>query len=155
MTTFDISRRTFVKAASIAGVSAAIFGLSGCAPKTSTALSSTGAFVPGTYTAAGQGKFGPVTIEATFSKTARNSIALGSSTRKTKFISARALTDIPRPIIEHQSLAIDTITGATLSSMAVINAVRDCTKQAGASDLPAPMNRPLPRRRSKSWKPMW
>ena len=53
MTTFDISRRTFVKAASIAGVSAAIFGLSGCAPKTSTALSSTGAFVP-VPTAAGQ-----------------------------------------------------------------------------------------------------
>lgn len=143
MTTFDISRRTFVKAASIAGVSAAIFGLSGCAPKTSTALSSTGAFVPGTYTAAGQGKFGPVTIEATFSKTALESIALGQH-EETKFISDRALTDIPQAIIEHQSLAIDTITGATLSSMAVINAVRDCTKQAGASDLPGSYEPPAP-----------
>lgn len=41
------------------------------------------------------------------------------------------LTELPVAIIENQSLAVDTIAGATVSSNAVISAVRDCAEQAG------------------------
>lgn len=135
MDNLGITRRSFVKATAIAGVSAAVFGLAGCAPTTAGTLAATGGFKPGTYTAASQGKFGPVNIEATFSESALESIVIGEH-EETKFISDRALTEIPAAIVEHQSLDIDTITGATLSSMAVLNAAAECVKQAGASDLP-------------------
>lgn len=52
---------------------------------------------------------------------------------ETAFISDRALTELPEAIVENQSLAVDTITGATLSSMAVLAATEDCVRQAGGN----------------------
>ena len=88
MDNLGITRRSFVKATAIAGVSAAVFGLAGCAPTTAGTLAATGGFKPGTYTAASQGKFGPVNIEATFSESALESIVIGEH-EETKFISDR------------------------------------------------------------------
>lgn len=134
MNNIGITRRSFVKATTIAGISAAVFGLSGCAPKASDPLSSTTGFKAGTYTAARQGKFGPVQVEATFSEQALESLAVIQH-EETKFISDMAIQDIPAAIVEHQALEVDTITGATLTSMAVIGAATDCVQQAGAKAL--------------------
>ena len=122
-----LTRRNFMKTLTVAGVSVAVFGLSGCAP---TAGASTKGFKAGTYTASGQGKFGPVHVEATFSEDALTAVAV-TKHEETKFISDAAIERIPAAIVEHQSLDVDVITGASLTSMAIKNAVTDCVKQAG------------------------
>ncbi|MDE8703074.1 FAD-dependent oxidoreductase [Adlercreutzia equolifaciens] len=124
----SLSRRSFVRSATIAGVGVALFGLHGCAPGGSDTVSAT--YTPGTYTAQSQGKFGPITVETVFSDHAIESVSVVDH-EETALISDRALEEIPASIAEHQSLAVDTITGATLSSMAVLAATEDCVIQAG------------------------
>ncbi len=122
-----MSRRTFLAGATLAGVNLAVFGLSGCAPKTPAAATGTDtlAFTPGTYTGTGEGKFGPLTLQATFTD-----IAIGEH-EETERVSDRAFDEIPATIIDQQALGIDTITGCTLTSAAILAAVTDCVKQAG------------------------
>lgn len=43
------------------------------------------------------------------------------------------ITLIPEQIVEHQTLNVDAVTGATITSAAVKNAVKDCLTQAGAN----------------------
>lgn len=133
----SLSRRSFMRTATIAGVGVAVLGLTGCAPSKPAASASSGlAYTAGTYTASSQGKFGPVTVQATFTNDAIANVEV-TDHEETAFISDRALTELPAAIVEHQSLAVDTITGATLSSMAVLAATEDCVRQAGGkpSDL--------------------
>lgn len=126
-----MSRRTFLASATLAGVNLAVFGLSGCAPKTPAAETGTGAltFTPGTYTGTGEGKFGPLTLQATFTDNAITDIAIGEH-EETERVSDRAFDEIPATIIDQQALGIDTITGCTLTSAAILAAVTDCVKQA-------------------------
>jgi flavocytochrome c len=51
--------------------------------------------------------------------------------KETPNVSVVAFERIPKQIIENQSLSIDTVTGATLSSFGIINAVTDAAKAAG------------------------
>lgn len=129
----QISRRSFIRSTTIAGIGVAVLGLAGCAPKKPAASGGAAlAYTAGTYTASSQGKFGPVTIQATFSNEAIENIEV-TDHEETAFISDRALTELPEAIVENQSLAVDTITGATLSSMAVLAATEDCVRQAGGN----------------------
>ena len=127
-----MTRRTFLAGATLAGVNLAIFGLSGCAPKTPTATTGSPSlsFASGTYTGTGTGKFGPLVLEATFSDNAITDIVIGEH-EETERVSDRAFEEIPAIIIEQQALGIDTITGCTLTSSAILAAVTDCVKQAG------------------------
>ena len=50
---------------------------------------------------------------------------------ETKGISDRAITEIPKRILEAQSLQVDVMSGATFTSRAVINAVRNTIKATG------------------------
>lgn len=127
-----MTRRTFLAGATLAGVNLAIFGLSGCAPKTPAATTGSPSlsFAPGTYTGTGTGKFGPLVLEATFSDNAITDIVIGEH-EETERVSDRAFEEIPATIIEQQALGIDTITGCTLTSSAILAAVTDCVKQAG------------------------
>lgn len=129
----QLSRRSFIRSTTIAGIGVAVLGLAGCAPKKPAAsVGAARAYTAGTYTASSQGKFGPVTIQATFSNEAIENIEV-TDHEETAFISDRALTELPEAIVENQSLAVDTITGATLSSMAVLAATEDCVRQAGGN----------------------
>lgn len=127
-----MTRRTFLAGATLAGVNLAVFGLSGCAPKTPAAATGSPSlsFAPGTYTGTGTGKFGPLVLEATFSDNAITDIVIGEH-EETERVSDRAFEEIPATIIEQQALGIDTITGCTLTSSAILAAVTDCVKQAG------------------------
>lgn len=127
-----MTRRTFLAGATLAGVNLAIFGLSGCAPKTPAATTGSPSlsFASGTYTGTGTGKFGPLVLEATFSDNAITDIVIGEH-EETERVSDRAFEEIPAIIIEQQALGIDTITGCTLTSSAILAAVTDCVKQAG------------------------
>lgn len=139
-----ITRRGFIAGAAIAGVNIALFGLSGCAPSAS-AGGENGQFKAGTYTGIGQGKFAPITVEVTFGESSIESVNVIDH-EETKYISDTALETIPAAIVEHQSLGVDTIAGATLTSTAIIAACEDCVKQAGgsASKLKGNYEKPAP-----------
>lgn len=93
-----------------------------------------GTYVPGTYTAAAKGHNGEMTVEVTFTENAiadvkviehKETLGLGYG------VSTAAIDAFPAQIVESQSLAIDAVTNATVTSNAVIAAVADAVAQAG------------------------
>lgn len=111
----------------LACVGIAAAALVGCG---TTDSAGTAAYTPGTYTAVGQGNFGDVEVSVTFSATKIVSITVGEH-GETPGLSDPALEGIPAAIVKGQTLAVDTVSGATHSSEAVLSAVADCVKQAG------------------------
>ena len=88
-------------------------------------------FNAGTYTASAKGMNGAVTVEVTFSDSAITDVKV-TEQAETPAIASGALEQIPADIVAHQTLAVDTVTGATITSKAILAAVEDCVKQAGA-----------------------
>ncbi|MDC7240788.1 MAG: FAD-dependent oxidoreductase, partial [Spirochaetales bacterium] len=88
-------------------------------------------FNKGNYTAQADGKYGPVTVEVEFSEKQIKKITVDAS-GETPAIAGTVVERLPEAIIENQSLAIDALAGATLTSEAVLAAVEDCVVQAGA-----------------------
>lgn len=125
-----VTRRSFLKTATVAGVSVAVFGLGGCAPAQKNQTQ--GGYKAGTYTASSNGKFAPVTVEMTFDEGSIQSARVVAH-EETEYISDRAIEEVPAHIVEFQSLGVDTVSGATLTSMAVLAAAEDCVKQAGGN----------------------
>ncbi len=106
----------------------------------------TGAMTAGTYTASAIGMNDQVTVSVEVSEDAILSVTV-TEQQETPGIGAplvnadgEVLTgggaspveSIPAAIVENQSLSVDSVTGATITSYAVVNAVRDCLEQAGA-----------------------
>lgn len=101
---------------------------------------------PGTYTATTGGVNGDVTVEVVVNDTAIETITVTDCLDTTgigtalKDVDGNILTNggeaptelIPRRIVEAQSVNVDTVAGATLTSMAIVTAVTDCLTQAGA-----------------------
>lgn len=128
---FQLNRRQFISG-SLATMALAALGLSGCAPKTPAA--STGdaapAFTPGTYEATAQGRNGEIKVSVTFEADRVASIeADHMESRNIGDAAVRLLTD---NYLETQKLSVDTVTGATLTSMAFATAVAECAEAAGA-----------------------
>ncbi len=88
-------------------------------------------FNPGTYTASAMGKVGDVTVEVVFSDSAIVSVEVIEHS-ETAGICDPALEQVPGEIVSEQSLDVDTASGATVTSEAIIAAVTDCAKQAQA-----------------------
>ena len=88
------------------------------------------AYTEGTYTATAQGNNGPVTVSVTFSADAITDVTVVEHS-ETADLSDRPIAEIPAAIVENQSLAVDTVSGATNSSNAILTAVADCVAQAG------------------------
>lgn len=89
-------------------------------------------FKAGTYSEIGNGIGGDVVVEVTFTETEIEKIKVKEH-NETDGISDKPISDIPKEIISEQSLAIDAISGATITSNAIISAVEDCVKQAGVN----------------------
>lgn len=124
-----ISRRTFLGATAVAGVQLAVFGLAGCAPKASGGEAT---YDTGTYTGEAEGKFDKIVVETDFSDTAIEAVRIVYSA-ETERISAPAIKQMPERIVSAQGLGVDTVTGATLTSMGIVGAVASCVEQAGGS----------------------
>lgn len=88
-------------------------------------------FKAGTYTATGQGNNGSIKVEVVLSDTAIQSITILESS-ETAGLGDTALQSLIEDIIAHQSLGVDTVTGASNSSKALLSAVEACLKEAGA-----------------------
>lgn len=87
-------------------------------------------YTEGTYTASAQGNNGPVTVSVSFSADAITDVQVVEHA-ETPGLSDRPIADIPAAIVENQSLAIDTVSGATNSSNAILAAVAECVTLAG------------------------
>ncbi len=98
-------------------------------------------FVPGTYTTTAQGHNGAVTVETTFTADRIEQIKVVNHFESQGVYEKALLTQLPQQIIEHQSLAVDSITGATVASNALISAVKAAAEQAGC-DVTALMTAP-------------
>ena len=86
-------------------------------------------FTPGTFTAVFMGHNGELTVETVFSEERIESVTVIEHVETVNF-SAVPLERIPAQIVEFQSLDIDVVAGATLTSMAIIAAVTDAVQQA-------------------------
>lgn len=100
------------------------------AATTAAASEEAGIFTPGTYTGVGTGRNGDIKVEVTFSANAIESVTV-SEHSETAGISDGAIDTIPGKIVETQSLAVDTVSGATYTSEGILAAVEDAVKQAG------------------------
>ena len=115
-----------------------VLGLASCfgntAQETTAAATAaseeTGIYTPGTYTGTAAGKNGDVKVEVTFSANAIDSVKVVEHS-ETAGISDGAIENIPAAIVENQSLAVDTVSGATITSDAILKAVADAVAQAG------------------------
>ena len=88
------------------------------------------AMTAGTYTGTADGRNGPVTVEVTVTEDAIEKIEVTEHV-ETEGIGTMAVDAIPAAIVESQSLGVDAVAGATLTSDAILAAVADCVKQAG------------------------
>ncbi|MCH4207297.1 MAG: FMN-binding protein [Solobacterium sp.] len=113
----------------IKGLSAGVLALMLAACSSSSAAS-TGKYTAGTYTGTGKGNNGDVTVEVVFTADAIKSVTVKDNS-ETAGISDPAIEQIPSEIVDQQSLAVDTVSGATHTSDAIIEAVSDCVTQAG------------------------
>ncbi len=87
-------------------------------------------FTAGTYTASAKGMNGDVTVEVVFEADKIVSVAV-TAHNETPGLSDPAVANVPAAIVEQQSLAVDTVAGATITSNAILAAVTECVKQAG------------------------
>ncbi|SDE98880.1 Uncharacterized protein, contains FMN-binding domain [Fontibacillus panacisegetis] len=97
---------------------------------TTTSTTNGESYKAGTYTGSAEGKNGEMSVEVTFSDTEITSIEVKQGS-ETEGLAHPALEKIPASIVEGQSLAVDVISGATVTSNAIIDAVADCIQQAG------------------------
>lgn len=104
------------------------FGLVGCGK--TTANNANLSFAAGKYTSSKDGKNGPVAVEVEFSENSIVSVTVGEHT-ETAGLADPAIERIPEAIVTGQTLNVDTVSGATLTSNAILEAVEDCVTQAG------------------------
>ena len=107
--------------------------VTGCssAPAPSAAPESNTAYKAGTYTSTQTGMGGPIEVKTTFSDAAIESIEVGDN-NETLMVGTEAIRILSEKIVANQSLGVDTVSGATYSSLALIKGVKDCAQQAGA-----------------------
>lgn len=119
-----ISRR-----AAVAGAAAAAVALPLVASQ-ARANEARGAMVPQYFEGTAMGRAGDVTLGVVYG----NGCILGIDVIKsaeTATISDAAIAKVRDDIVRYQSLAVDTVAGATLTSLAAINAVRNALEGGG------------------------
>lgn len=91
-------------------------------------------FTPGTYSSIVSGHQGEVQIETTFDESSITNVEVVSQNETYGIgygMDTTPVEVLPSKIVESQSLAVDTVTGATVTSNAIIEGVSDAVVQAG------------------------
>lgn len=86
----------------------------------------------GTYTATAAGKLGDITLEVSFADGKIASVTV-TEQQETESIAAPAFERIPQAVVDNQSVLIDAVSGATVTSEAILTAVKSCIEQAGGN----------------------
>ncbi|MGZ9585868.1 FAD-dependent oxidoreductase [Paenibacillus marinisediminis] len=105
----------------------------GCSSNTDSSKSPASektSYKAGTYTGTAKGNNGPIKVEVVFSEDRITSIEIKEH-NETPGIYEKAAERIPADIVEHQSLGVDAVSGATVVSNAIVEAVADAVQQAG------------------------
>ncbi|EPF26212.1 flavocytochrome c [Treponema socranskii subsp. paredis ATCC 35535] len=113
--------------------------LAGCAGKN--------AVKDGDYAVSVTGHNGPIELTVNFSAKKISGITITKES-ETDVLSDPALIDLPKKIIETNSLAVDSVSGATVTSSAVKYAVRQAIAQAGGN--PADFEKPIEKAPAKT-----
>lgn len=148
-----ISRKGFLKLASAAAMGSVTAGaLAACnaASSTASSVSSSGAgiYTPGTYTATAKG-MSEISVSVTFDANAITGVELDLS-GETANIGQAAKDTLVEQIMAAQTSQIDGVSGATVTSKAVQNAVADCIRQASGGAI-NPAEQPLEEKASADW----
>ena len=94
----------------------------------------TAALTPGTYTATKEGfQHCHVTVSVTVDENSIQDVQIVECTDHPITITDTPCREIPQAILDHQSFNVDGVTGATFTSNAIKQAVKDCLDQAGGS----------------------
>ncbi len=94
--------------------------------------SAAGIFTAGTYSGTSEhGKNGSITVEVKVSENTIESVVI-TEHQETPGLSDPAIERIPKEILDTQSLAVDGVTGATITCDAILEAVGDALTKAGA-----------------------
>ncbi|WP_326907168.1 FAD-dependent oxidoreductase [Sedimentibacter sp. MB31-C6] len=116
--------------------------LSGCVPKETSKegqeqaneeIKDESIFTPGIYEGEAAGFNGPIKVKVTVDVDKITDIEVVSHS-ETENIATNAITEIPNSIIEFQSVAVDSISGATGASNGIKEAVKAALLSAGASE---------------------
>lgn len=108
-----------------------ILSMTGCNANDSSAQSEPSdsglSFKDGTYEGEAEGYHGTIKVKVTVDNTSIQSIEV---TESSETIGAEALKNLPEDVVKAQSLAVDTYTGATVSSEAFLTAVENALKDS-------------------------
>ena len=85
---------------------------------------------PGTYTQTVAGRNGDLEVQVTFDDNGIADVKV-TNHQETQGVADAALEKIPAQVVEYQSVQIDAVTGATITSNAILEAVIGCIEQAG------------------------
>lgn len=121
----DVSGATISSSAIKTAVKAALAEASGESGEASAA-----ALTDGTYQAEAAGNNGAIQVSVTVADGKISSVEV-TEHQETEGIYNVPFEVIPQQIVEYQSLAVDSVSGATVSSNALKSAVADCVEQAG------------------------
>ncbi|HOB35567.1 MAG: FMN-binding protein [Firmicutes bacterium] len=93
----------------------------------------------GTYTGTGRGFGGDVTVEVTFANGELTKVVIVSH-NETAGVSDPAIEAIPKAMVAEQKIQVDTVSGATMTSEAIIAAVKDALKEFGGAGPAEPID---------------
>ncbi len=129
----DISRRSFISSAALAGAASIAVPALAMADDKNATVPEKGTwkgYTPGTYSSDAMGHNAPFTVNVTFTDYALSDIDTDGNL-ETIGVGKVALARLGDEIVKNQSLNVDGLTGASISSAALLGAVRDCAEQAG------------------------
>lgn len=124
------TRRSFAKGAVVAGVAGVAAGLAGAGRAQADEWAG---YTPGTYTAQVMGHNAPFTVTCTFTQYALSDIDC-SGNNETIGVGKYALETLAHEVVKSQSLNVDAVSGASISSHALLGGIEDCAEQAGGAE---------------------
>ncbi len=101
-----------------------LVSVSACSKSTSTQETSVANVTDGTYVGTSVGMQGDLSVELVV-EGGKITTATVTQTSETPSIARVALERLPQQIVEHQTTDLDTVTGATLASNAIMRAAKD------------------------------
>lgn len=119
-----VSGATITSEAIIEAVEAALSGTTGAAASEESAE-----YTDGTYEGTAEGHNEPLSVEVTVEGGTITDVAV-TDHAETEGISDPAIEEVPAAIVENNSTDVDTVSGATITSEAIINAVENALQNA-------------------------
>ena len=101
---------------------------------TQEATEAAGGYTAGTYTGTATGMNGEVTVEVVFDDTSITDITVTNQSETYGIgqgLDTTPVEALPEQMLAGQTVNVDSITGATITSAAIKAAVTDCVEQAG------------------------